>query len=130
LLDDIRNYPADVVGCNYVMRQSPFRSLVTGLTPTVQGMTEVARLPTGFMLIDMKVFDKLKKPYFRFPFQEEAPGIPASLGGEDYAFCDAVMAAGGKIFMDTDLSLELTHWGEMGVQWSDNEVGYVTIVNP
>jgi glycosyltransferase involved in cell wall biosynthesis len=121
---------AEVVGCNYVMRKPPFRSLVYGLTPAVQGLVEVAKLPTGAMLVDLKAFEKLKRPYFRFPYQEEAEGVEPSLGGEDYYFCDAVRAAGGRIFMDTDLSLQLTHWGDMGVQWSDNEQGYVTIVNP
>ncbi len=134
LLAGMQEKQADVMACTYVMRQPPFRNLVYGLpceakTQMVKGLVEVARLPTGMMLIDTKTFKNLKKPYFRFPFQEEDETHEASLGGEDYYFCDSIIATGGHIWMDTDLSYELTHWGEMGVQWADNEKGYNTIVN-
>jgi glycosyltransferase involved in cell wall biosynthesis len=136
LMRAMQEKEAAIVGCTYVMRQPPFRNLAYGLPneageQTVKGVVEVARLPTGLMLIDLKIFLKLKQPYFRFPFQEEdlEKGVEPSLGGEDYYFCDSVVAAGGHIWMDTDLSYEITHWGEMGVQWANNEKGYVTIVN-
>jgi glycosyltransferase involved in cell wall biosynthesis len=129
LLCAIQTEKCEAVGCNYVMRQPPFRSLVYGLSEKITGIAEVAKLPTGVMLIDMKVFDRLKKPYFRFPYREEAEGVEAAMGGEDYYFCDSVRAAGGRIFMDTDLSLSLTHWGDMGVRWDSNEKGYTMIVN-
>jgi glycosyltransferase involved in cell wall biosynthesis len=135
LLSSMQAYQCAVVGANYVMRQSPFKSLVYALPnevdkeiTQVNGICEVAKLPTGLMLIDMKVFNKLKKPYFRFPYREESEGIEATMGGEDYYFCDAVRAQGGRIFMDTDLSLEVTHWGDMGVKWDDNEQGYSIVV--
>jgi hypothetical protein len=122
-------FDCEVSGCNYVMRQTPFRSLVHGLTATIQGVAEVAKLPTGLMLINMKVFDRLKKPYFRFPVQEEAEGVEPKIGGEDYYFCDSVRNAGGHIYMDTDLSLGITHWGDVGIKWDDNERGYSMVVS-
>ena len=73
------------------------------------------------MLTRMSVFDRLAKPWFQMPvFGEE-------VGGEDYFFCDAARAAGYKIWMDTDLSLMLAHWGEVGYRWADTDSGYVTV---
>lgn len=129
LLQIQQEFNCEVSGCNYVMRQTPFRSLVYGLEEQITGVAEVAKLPTGLMLIDMKVFDRLVRPYFRFPVQEEAEGVEPKMGGEDYYFCDTVRAAGGRIFMDTDLSLGITHWGDMGVKWDSNERGYTMVVS-
>jgi glycosyltransferase involved in cell wall biosynthesis len=118
-----------IVGCNYVQRQPPFRSLAYGLLndgtqQEVQGFVQVRRLPTGFLLINMKVFEQLVPPYFRFGFQEKTDILPACITGEDYWFCDKMFELGIEMWMDTDLSMNLIHWGDRGVQWSGNEKGY------
>lgn len=51
----------------------------------------------GFMLIDMKVFEKIEPPYFSW---KEFPGKKNA--GEDEYFCDKVRAAGMKVYVDTD----------------------------
>ena len=106
----------DIVGCNYVMRQPPYAALARSLGNAhvqVQGVTQVERLPTGVMLIRMAVFDRLPQPWFRFPVLDNA-----EIGGEDYWFCDAARQAGFSVWMETDLSLQVVHWGEMGARWT------------
>lgn len=118
-----------VVGCNYVQRQPPYRSLAYGMPSTekeakVDDFVQVRRLPTGMLLLNMKVFEKMKRPYFRFLFQEETDVLPPMITGEDYYFCDVAYDKNIEVWMDTQLSMNLVHWGDRGVQWSGNERGY------
>jgi len=57
------------------------------------------RIPTGCLLINMGVFDKLSKPYFRF--ETDANG---AIVGEDYVFCDRAREAGFRIWCDAVMS--------------------------
>lgn len=81
------------------------------------GLLEVASLPGGFLAISRSVFEKLKGAhpdrgiehfgkqmhcYFQMPFLE------GRLYGEDAMFCREWRAAGGKVFLDPELTL--THW--------------------
>ena len=121
---------AAIVGCAYLRRSWPFPVLAVGLgngkaDAQARGVVEVARLPTGLMMIDLAIFDRLKKPYFAYPLAED---LPDGIVSEDYPFCDNVREVGGHIYLDTDLSLEVKHWGQMAVQWHDDEKGYRTIV--
>jgi hypothetical protein len=59
-----------------------------------------AAIPTGFMLINMQVFDKLKKPYF--------PCVPPV--GEDVAFCKAAIKADIEIWCDP--TIPVGHLGD------------------
>lgn len=123
-LERLLAHEKPIVGASYASRGEPHhnlaKSLSTEYTP-VKGLTEVAGLPAGMLLIDVAVFESLKRPYFRFPFVEEDPaqGVEASEIGEDYDFCNRVRAAGFKVFMDVELSLDMIHWGEAG--WRLNE---------
>jgi len=102
----------DVVGATYAKRVEPFSALGTAVMPQPTdgpaGLLEMARMPTGCLLIRMAVFARLAKPYFRF-------GIDPATGdilGEDYLFCDQVRAAGMRIWCDPALSHELGHIGQ------------------
>lgn len=95
-----------------------------GLDSDAMGNVEVARVGTGFMRIDRRVFAAMiaahpewkrrgapempaaeKESYYRF----FAFGEDEELG-EDYVFCDRWTALGGKIWIDP--SLRLSHVGE------------------
>ncbi len=113
------SHKKEVVGCTYPRRSLPHDNLAIPLNQqpvqNAKGLTAVDRLPTGVLLIDMTVFDKIKKPYFRFPTTEECERWPdGNVDGEDYYLCDAVRAAGYDVWLDVELSFEVTHWGEAG----------------
>jgi glycosyltransferase involved in cell wall biosynthesis len=102
----------DIVGATYAKRVPPFQALGTALpqqpADAPPGLIEMARIPTGCLLIRMTVFDRLSKPYFHF-------GVDAARGlivGEDYMFCDRARAAGLRIWCDGILSRALGHIGQ------------------
>lgn len=101
----------DIVGATYTKRVAPFEILGTKLPdqPTLLtgDLLEMQRIPTGCLLINMRVFDKLTKPYFRFDV--DALG---QIVGEDYVFCDRAREAGFQIWCDAPLSRELGHIGQ------------------
>jgi hypothetical protein len=101
----------DIVGATYAKRVPPFQALGTALQPQPadppHGLIEMARLPTGCLLIRMSVFEPLAKPYFHFGLDARGNII-----GEDYVFCDKARAAGRRIWCDAALSRELGHIGQ------------------
>jgi hypothetical protein len=68
---------------------------------TYGDVIDVDYIGLGCALIDMSVFDEMEPPYFKYskgsidPFKAE-PHI-----GEDVYFCDKVLQAGHKIYVDT-----------------------------
>lgn len=127
-LERLLAHDKDIVGATYARRTPPHSNLAKpkdGAPATVSGLVEVDALPTGCLLIRMSVFEKLRRPYFRCGALEEGERIddiegPATLG-EDYNFCRDAKAAGFGIWMDTELSFELVHWGEMGFRLADGQ---------
>jgi hypothetical protein len=102
----------DIVGATYAKRVPPFQALGNALpqqpADAPPGLIEMARIPTGCLLIRMTVFDRLSKPYFHF-------GVDTARGlivGEDYMFCDRARAAGLRIWCDGILSRALGHIGQ------------------
>jgi hypothetical protein len=102
----------DVVGALYTKRIPPYPLLgaAVGRQPSdaPPGLIEMARIPTGCLLIKMTVFERLTQPYFRFE-TDEASG---SVTGEDYVFCDRVRQAGLRLWADIALSMEIGHIGQ------------------
>ncbi len=102
-----------IVGATYRKRMLPHdlnhvelgESVSGHLDPGEVGLREVQSLPGGCLLIETKVFTKMKPPYFRF---EYAGG---KLFGEDVLFCRDARDAGYKIWLDCDLSREVGHLG-------------------
>lgn len=101
-----------IVGAIYTKRLPPYELLGTPLSKDVvageAGLVEMQRMPTGCLMIAMKVFERLTKPYFRFGFNEETGAIL----GEDYAFSDALRLAGFHIWADMNLSHDIGHIGQ------------------
>lgn len=112
----------DVIGCNYSKRNGSGLSTgigldkkrLTGEVDEKNGIIEVAGLGCGFLLIDMKVFDKLEKPYFKhiyLPGKEDDPIPGKRMLSEDLYFCNIVRGAGMKVWCDTALSRQVGHVG-------------------
>lgn len=66
---------------------------------------KVSAAATGFMLIKMSVFDKLKKPYFFFEYKDGDNFI-----GEDIYFCKMARKAGFDIWIDPRIPVR--HYGD------------------
>lgn len=111
------SHKLDIVGATYHRRVPPFdvlgRTLTEGPTEVKTGLLEMAGLPTGLLLIKMRVFDKIKRPYFRLIHTEESEGLPeGDTLGEDYYFCNKMREAGVKMWCDVDLSYSVGHVGQ------------------
>jgi predicted peroxiredoxin len=70
-------------------------------------LVEVDATGTGCLLFDMRVFDKVKYPWFKFSVINEKPV------GEDIYFCSKARQSGVRIFVDT--SIEVGHLTTMEV---------------
>lgn len=121
VVERLEGWGKPIVGATYPQRSGLHKNLArpkANVPVDLEGrkVIEVDRLPTGCLLIDMAVFAKLKRPYFRFTFREEdeLAGVTPDLGGEDYDFCDRAVAAGIPVHLDVDLSFNIVHWGESG----------------
>lgn len=101
-----------IVGATYCKRVEPYNLLGRLRTAqprtTDETLTEMDHLPTGFLLIDMRVFDSLSKPYFRFETDEST----GEVRGEDYVFCERAAWAGHRIWCDVPLSYLVGHIGQ------------------
>jgi hypothetical protein len=102
----------DIVGATYAKRVPPYsplgEMLADGPVGDDAGLVEMARLPTGCILLRTAVFDSLSRPYFHFGVEQETGNIV----GEDYVFCDRVRQAGHRIWCDMRLSREIGHIGQ------------------
>lgn len=76
--------------------------------PDSSGLEKVWRVGTGVMMIDLKVFTKIKKPWFPITYRPEVNDYE----GEDWAFCSALEKAGIALYVDHDLSKHVGHVGE------------------
>jgi hypothetical protein len=120
-LELLLGHKKDVIGVNSYSRCLPLSSTV-GLmdkdgnymhpdthtaweTRVPQELFKAYFVGAGVMLIDMKVFDRIDKPYFEFIAGEEG----MILHGEDGSFCDKVKKANIDIWCDG--TLEVGHLG-------------------
>lgn len=74
----------------------------------------------GIMLIDMKVFEKIEKPYFTFTSDENGMIV----NGEDGSFCDKTKRAGMDIWCDP--SVFVGHLGEYEFKAPEKEPLIIT----
>jgi hypothetical protein len=81
------------------------------------GLIEVKSLPGGFLSLSRKVFESLKAVHPEREYEHfgkkahcyfQMPWLDGALYGEDSHFCKEWRDAGGKVFLDPELSL--THW--------------------
>jgi hypothetical protein len=72
-----------------------------------EGLEKVWRVGTGIMLLDMRAFQKLKRPFFTVNWDEKAD----SYTGEDWSLCQNFENVGIPIFIDHGLSSQIGHVG-------------------
>lgn len=126
-LDDDMMFPPDtlnrllewgepIVAANCVTREYPAKPTATRDELRIytdhgqEGLEEVHSIGTAVMLIEAKVFDDIKMPYFAFA---KHPFKPNRSRGEDVWFCKQARSAGYKIYIDHGLSNEIGHIGQM-----------------
>lgn len=100
----------DIVGGLYVQRVPPHVPLgITfegGHEAVTSGLRRMKQMPTGCLLINISVFDKLSKPWFN------TKEVGEKIMGEDFYFCERALAAGFEIWCDGNLSCEVAHIGQ------------------
>lgn len=109
-----------VVGCLIHRRYPPFDPLIVRgeinkyktINEWQEGeLVEVDATGTGCLMFDMRIFEALEPPWFRFrPNPDPAKG---GVVGEDFGLCSDLKAAGYKIFVDT--SIKCGHLSNMVV---------------
>jgi hypothetical protein len=72
-----------------------------------RGVERVSRVGTGIMMVKAEVFQQLAEPWFAIPWEEKTGGYV----GEDVFFCRRLAEAGIGLFVDHDLSREVSHAG-------------------
>lgn len=82
------------------------------------GVEEVDSVGCAMMLVNMNVYKSLPIPHFELPWDPNAGGYV----GEDVYFCRKAKKAGYKIFIDHDLSKEITHVGSYRYQCLPDEL--------
>jgi hypothetical protein len=107
------------VGINATTRNSPIRSTAVSTKkqlvntgPDSKGLEKVWRMGFGIVLIEARVFQDMKKPWFLVEYLE-VDGVDV-FRGEDIYFCEKARAAGFAPMVDHDLTKETTHIGKVG----------------
>jgi len=98
----------DIIGAPYNFRSMPLRTTATPLSD-ISDKTQPYQceaIATGFMLIDLKVFEKIEKPWFNFGRNAEGEMVM----GEDAWFCQRAKKAGFEVWADPTLLVH--HIGE------------------
>ena len=131
-IDRLAAHNVPIVGCIYRRRNEPFELMgrVEGREVTeepLEGLVKMDLLPTGVMLVQMSVFDKIEKPWFKNDIR--AYNGEMTIGGEDIIFCEEARKAGFGVWCDADLSNEVGHLCQatltvQGMQMSSNVAGF------
>jgi hypothetical protein len=121
------NRDVDVIGGLYPMKSLPVKWCVNGFEGAEEGadgLQEVSKTGTGFMLIKRAVFEKLNAHPATKPFANDI-GLPPELNpymktyfdtavrenryySEDWTFCENFRDLGGKIWVDKRILLKHT----------------------
>ena len=70
------------------------------------GFTTCDAVGTGFLLINLDIFKKLKEPWFFWKTNEQGEVVE----GEDYWFCRIAKEAGFEVWVD--LTIKVGHIGD------------------
>lgn len=88
-------------------------------TDDKKGLERVWRVGTGVMLLRTDVLRRLKQPILEVRWKPEVNDY----GGEDWALCEALEAAGVDIWVDHTLSRQIGHLGEF--EYTHDYIGEV-----
>jgi len=88
----------DVVGGRYNKRTFP---IVSTVPQDIKELAQVPFVPTGFLLINMEVFEKIPSPWFGFDEETDS---------DDHYFCKKAIDAGYAIWCDP--TIQIGHLGQ------------------
>lgn len=106
----------DIVGCNYIKRAYPFKSVAYTDTTDWESWIPITysdelltaeAVGMGCVLIKTELFKQLQKPYFQYTYQEKTK----DWGGEDFTLFKKFNKLGYKLKIDMNLSNEIYHIG-------------------
>lgn len=111
-LEQLLSHDKDIIGVHYNQRGLPLRSTVRSknskdeivVAEIKDELFECYAVGSGCMLINMKVFDTIEKPWFFYGSEEENPAT------EDVWFCGRAKDKGFTVWCDPTLSVK--HIGE------------------
>lgn len=103
-----------VVACNYTARHVPFPPVAVNLRGErvftdyeSSGLEEVGSIGMGVMLVAAPILRSISPPWFMLGWDPERQDYK----GEDTYFCKKLREAGASIWLDHDLSHDVTHLG-------------------
>lgn len=118
----------NIVGCNYMKRAYPFKSVAYTDTSDWENwipikyeddLVDAEAMGMGCVLMKTDIFKKLNKPYFEYTYQPKSE----DWGGEDFTLFKKLNKLGYEVKVDMNLSNEIHHIGTFayGRSLSTNE---------
>lgn len=112
--EKLKSHNKDIVAATYSTRFKPQRSVAFMDQDNINlrleqqhGLHEVFAVGMGCMLIKTEILKNISEPWFKFEWNTTTK----TYSGEDIFFCKIANDCGYKIFVDSDLSNELAHYG-------------------
>jgi len=113
-VDRLLSHNKDIVAATYSTRVKPQKSVafvdqynLDQRLKYTTGIHSVFAVGMGCMLVNIEVYKTLSKPWFHYHWNEDTE----DLSGEDIYFCKQAHDNGYEIFIDSDLSQEVAHFG-------------------
>ncbi len=123
-LEKLFNHQKDVIGVNAAIKDSEKAALGIELEPVLKedihgtpldqiktSIVEMSGVGMAFTLINLKVFDGMKQPYFYIDYGYDDQG-GFHHWGEDKSFCRDIIEKGFGVWCDLELSKQIMHIGE------------------
>jgi hypothetical protein len=117
ILDKLLSHDRDIVAVNYSTRVEPCKPVafkcnddLNNRVTNTHGIEEVSAVGMGGMLVKRKVYEDMDKPYFSVEWSEGYE----NLIGEDMYFCNKAVYYDYSIWVDNELSQDITH---VGTKW-------------
>jgi hypothetical protein len=119
----------DLVGCNYMKRSYPFKTVAFTDTSDWENwipiqysneLVEAEAVGMGCVLMKTSLFKELQKPYFEYTYQPKTE----DWGGEDFTLFKKFNKLGHTLKIDMNLSNEIYHIGTFayGRSMSSNSI--------
>jgi hypothetical protein len=116
LLERLLRHDVTMVGVNYTRRNAPFDpvTFAADLEPVYttddsKGLERVHATGFGCVLLRLADLRDLEKPYFTVGYNPDTEKFM----GEDFYFCHKLAQKGIPVYVDHDLSREVTHMGRI-----------------
>ncbi len=111
-LQRLLSHKVPIVGVTYSTRMPPFMLTHKNMddTRTLEHQSDiypVKGLGGGLLLVERRVFDSFKRPWFQMNWLDNK-----TIHGEDLFFCEHANNAGLEVWLDVDLSRNIRHCGQ------------------